>query len=130
MQGDHGNWVAAACRWLGTAPTQELPPQLMEAIQSAPGDELEALLGVVAENFDELPAGPMRLRQLMQQIAVRLQHIVRDEPSDVAIIAPDVLARLADMLSGVDELSAAHCLQMLALQPDEEAINALAGALE
>lgn len=129
MQGDHGNWIAAACRWLGTAPTQELPEQMVESIRSAAADELEAMLGVVAENFDELPAGPMRLRLLMQQLAVRLRHIVRDEASDVAVISPDLLARLADMLAGVDEIAAAHCLQMLALQPDEEAVNALAAAL-
>ncbi len=105
MQGDQGNWVAAACRWLGTAPTQDLPEQISESIRSAEGDELEALLSVVAENFDELPSGPMRLRRLMQQIAVRLQQMVREEPSDVAILSPDLLARLADMLASVDEMA-------------------------
>ncbi len=129
MQGDYGNWIAAACRWLGTAPTNELPQQLMDAIRSAEGDELEALLGVVSENFDEIPSGPLRIRQLMQQTAVRLQQLVRDEASDVAILSPDLLSRLADMLAGVDDLAAAHCLQMLALQPDEESINALAATL-
>ena len=129
VQGDERDWIAAVCRWLGFSSTQDLPEGLLSSLQSADGDEIETLLNVVSANFDQMNSGPLRLRQLMQQIAVRLNKLVREEEPDVAIVTPEVLVRLCDMLSAVDAIASAHCLQMLAIQSDEESIDALAATL-
>jgi len=129
VQGAEQDWIAAVCRWLGFSSTQDLPEGLLNSLRAADGSEIETLLNVVSANFDQMNSGPLRLRQLMQQVAVRLNKLVREEEPDVAIVTPEILVRLGDMLSAVDALASAHCLQMLAMQPDEESIDALAATL-
>lgn len=129
MHSAEQDWIAAACRWLGFSTTPDVPEGLLASLKSASGQELETLLNVVSANFDQLSSGALRLRQLMQQVAVRLNQIIRDDSPEVALISPEILVRLCDMLSAVDSIAAAHCLQMLAMQSDEESIDALAAAL-
>jgi hypothetical protein len=129
VQSAEQGWIAATCRWLSFSTTPDVPEGLIASLKSASGQELETLLNIVSANFDQLSTGALRLRQLMQQVAVRLHHLVRAATPDVAIISPEILVRLGDMLSSVDAIASAHCLQMLAIQPDEESIDALAAAL-
>ncbi|MDX1925462.1 MAG: HEAT repeat domain-containing protein [Pirellulaceae bacterium] len=129
VQSAEQGWIAAACRWLGFSTSADVPEGLITSLKSASGEELETLLNVVSANFDQLTSGALRLRQLMQQVAVRLNLLLREATPEVAIIAPEILMRLCDMLSTVDPIASAHCLQMLAMQPDEESIDALAATL-
>lgn len=129
MQSAEQDWIAAACRWLGFSTTPDVPEGLLASLKSASGPELETLLNVISANFDQLSSAALRQRQLMQQVAARLNQLVRDEATDVAVISPEILMRLTDMLSAVDAIASAHCLQMLAMQPDEESIDALAATL-
>jgi hypothetical protein len=129
VQGAEQDWIAAACRWLGFSTTHEVPEGLVASLQIARESELETLLNVVSANFDQFNSGALRLRQMMQQVAVRLNQLIREENPNVAFVAPEILVRLGDMLSAVDAIAAAHCLQMLAMQPDEESIDALAATL-
>ncbi len=129
MQSAEQDWIAAACRWLGFSTTSDVPEGLLASLKLASGPELETLLNVVSANFDQMSSAALRQRQLMQQVAVRLNQLVREETPDVALISPEVLVRLGDMLSTVDAIASAHCLQMLAMQPDEESIDTLAAAL-
>ena len=129
VQSAEQDWIAAACRWLGFSTTADVPESLLAPLKTAGGPDLETFLNIVSANFGQLSSGALRLRQMMQQVAVRLNQLVREESPDVAVISPEILVRLADMLSAIDEIAAAHCLQMLAMQPDEESIDALAAAL-
>jgi len=129
VQSAEQDWIAAACRWLGFSTTPDVPEGLLASLKTASGPELETLLNVASANFDQLSSGALRFRQLMQQVAVRLNQLVRHETTEVAVISPEILVRLGDMLSAVDAIASAHCLQMLAMQPDEESIDALASAL-
>lgn len=102
---------------------------LLHQLGAADGPELESLLNVVSANFDELNSSAVRLRQFLQQVAVRVLALASDADRELPIIAPDILLRLSEMANPVDPRAAAHCLQMLAAQPDEESIDALAASL-
>ena len=98
--------------------------------------------------FDELSSHPPRLRATMQALAARLLKYLsetigataddqaatvdnaeldalREQPS----VNPATLTDLYQRLTEVDQVAAAHALQMLAAQPDEESIDLLADLL-
>jgi hypothetical protein len=129
VQSIEQNWISTACRWLGASGTTEMPMGIARELSQVDGPQLESLLNVVSANFDELKSGTHRWRQLMQHVAVRLIALSSAEKSEVAIVSPDILVRLAEMLTEIDDKASAHCLQILAAQKDEESINALAALL-
>ncbi len=129
METSDDQWLHSACRWLKMSPAEAPTEELALAVKTAPALELESLLEVVSANFDELATSPRRLRILMQLVASRTQALSAESDSDVALIAPDTIARVYDQLSEVDLQAAAHALQMLATQADEESIGALAALL-
>ncbi len=129
VQGAQQDWISATCHWLRNSSARDFPETVHAQLREAAGPELENLLNVISANFDQLQTHPRGLRQLMQLCAARVISIVRAESPEFALIAPDILIRLSGMLSEVDEIASAHCLQMLAIQQDEESIDALAAEL-
>ncbi len=123
------SWIVATCNWLGAPRVTDLPAGIRADLDAADAYEIEELLNIVSANFDDLRADAMRWRQLMQAVAVRLIALVGSEQSDTAMIAPDIIVRLSGLLSEIDTQAAAHCLQILAAQGDEESIDALAAAM-
>lgn len=110
--------------------------------------EMERLLTTLVARFDELSIYPPRLRMIMQALAARLLHLVSEASGSTAgastakahsaalealrdqpLVNPATLTDLYQRLSEVDAVAAAHALQMLSAQPDDESIDLLADLL-
>ncbi len=140
METSSDSWIQSACHWLRRT-SGEVPADAIDrAISAAPAEELESLLEVLAANFDSLSESPQRFRLLMQLLAARFLAQAVPNPSrseslngsyacDVPTIDPTTLAGLYDLLGELDGTAAAHVLQILATQRDEESIEVLAEIL-
>ncbi len=128
-------WIESTCSWLRLATSETQADTVRTAIASASMAELDELLNVVVEVFDEISSSPQRFRMLMQAIAARSLELRRSPAqqshgaSDDPGITPTTLARMVDRLESLDATASAHALQILAGQADEESIDLLAGIL-
>lgn len=152
MDSSHDAWIEATCYWLSQAVDATNQAQVAEkvdaGIATAEPPEVERLLTTLVTRFNELSSHPPRLRMLMQALAARLLQLLSETIASSAdelsagdhnaelealreqpLVSPATLTDLYQRLSEVDEVAAAHALQMLAAQPDEESIDLLADLL-
>lgn len=138
MRTSNHEWIQATCNWLKLASNESSNEALNSTLAEADAADLQNLLEVLTANFDVLNHHPKRLRLLMQLVAARALEWVSaqanaNEPSDeqesVAVVEPEIITQLYDRLLEVDGNAAAHALQLLAMQTDEESISHLSNAL-
>ncbi len=144
METSNDSWIPAVCHWLRGDESDLHAGAIGQAIASAPSDELESLIEVLVANFDDLASSPQRLRILMQALASRLVSAPEgnrhtepdgDGPSELnqvrefPAVNPAALSSLYELLGELDGNSAAHAVQILAGQGDEESMGALAEIL-
>ncbi len=134
METSNYSFIEATCQWLRLANSEPTAEAVNAAIASTKSDDLDALVDVLTDNFDGLSGSPQRFRMLMQAIAARVIQLVQAPGEDedrqgYLVVTPTTVARLADRLGELDANAAAHALQILAAQGDEESINLLAEML-
>ncbi len=138
MRTSNHEWIQSTCNWLKSSTHDASNDALNNSLENAQPEDLENLLEVINANFDDLHRHPRRLRLLMQLVASRLLEIIasvvertdaEEEQEVVALIDPETISQLYDRLSEVDPQAAAHALQLLAMQTDEESISHLSNAL-
>jgi hypothetical protein len=132
METSHRSWIQGTYEWLRQSGDEPETESILAAIASGAGAELEALLEVLLAGFDALAASQGRWRIAMQAIATRLLEIRNADKEDgepSPLIDPSTLAQLYDRLGEIDAHAAAHCLQILAAQSDEESLDTLAGII-
>ena len=151
MDRSHDSWIEATCYWLasatGTSHQAGAERPIDAGLAAAEPAEIEQLLTTLVAKFDEMSAQPPRLRMLMQATAARFLQLLSEctghatnHPSserkaglqalrDHPLLNPAILTDLYQRLTEVDSVAAAHALQMLAAQPDEESIDLLAELL-
>lgn len=148
MQANSDSWIQSICRWLQGTSGESPAGAIDGAIAAASREQLANLLEVVAANFNSLSENASRLRVLMQLLASRFLAVAHpqthsdkigrdkfcresdeytrdDDDGDVAIFDPETLASLYELLGEIDGVAAAHTLQILAAQRDEESIELL-----
>lgn len=124
------DWINGLANWLNYATSDEIPAEIVDQIYSAPPADLEVLLNVVSASADTARAGTARRwRTFMQHVAVQIRKLCQPHSLEQSIIASDLLIRLYELLSNIDDLAAAHVLQILASQGDEESLDALTSQL-
>jgi hypothetical protein len=138
MKTSNHEWIQETCNWLKLASKDSTNEALNNTLAQADGVDLQNLLEVITLNFDSLNQHPRRLRLLMQLTASRALELVsaqsnaddaEEELESVALIEPESITQLYDRLLEVDGHAAAHALQLLAMQTDEESISHLSNAL-
>lgn len=129
METSSKNWIQATCDWLRLSTSGTPSEAITGIVGEASSDELESLLEVLEADLDNLAASPQRLRILMQAVATRLVKQANQEMNEFPAVGPATLARLYERMVEIDANSAAHALQVLAAQCDEESIDTLAGIL-
>lgn len=127
MAASNEAWIQTTREWLMLSGPAIASEHIVRAIEGASQDDVECLLEVLEAEFEGLSSGPTRLRVVMQAIASRVHSFVaHNEPVDEPAFAPAILKSLYDRLLEVDVKAAAHALQVLAAQSDEESIESLA----
>jgi hypothetical protein len=146
METGNNSWIHYACQWLRGSAGDGPAERVRDAIAVASYHEIENLLEVLTANFGDLSRSPQRFRLLMQVVAARshsgtssaLAPSLPAQPLNAADLAeretapeqpaidPSVVVRLYEQLNELDETAAAHTLQILAAQADEESIGELA----
>ncbi len=146
MEPNSDSWIQSICHWLRGTTGESRTEAIDGAIAAASGEQLANLLEVVSANFDSLSDNPRRLRVLMQLLASRFHGAsltkTWSNPSDRsqargvsaldvgsdsegATIEPATLATLYELIGELDGAAAAHTLQILAAQRDDESIELL-----
>jgi hypothetical protein len=133
-------WIQAICDWLRNASSETAADQIANWFELAELGEIEQLIEVLGGRLEKMTQAPRRWRLVMQLLAarlvkqlnaMRLRGDTADGESGVGrgLISPEALAELARGLAEIDGPAAAHTLQILAAQRDEESIQQLAAAL-
>jgi len=145
METGNNSWIHYACQWLRGSAEDGAAEQVRDAIAVASYHEIENLLEVLAANFNDLSRSPQRFRLMMQAVAARsclgaspalatswpIQHLDAVDPQEHDVsteqpaVDPSVIVRLYDRLNEFDATAAAHALQILAAQADEESVGEL-----
>lgn len=142
------HWIHLTLDWIREAEEESPPAEVQVGIDEASAVDLESLVEIVEAHSAELNARPAQAKLLMQMIAARVvelarpsrdqagsdehdvQELAEDGDADQAVlVAPAILAALYEALSADAPSAAAHALQILALQSDEESLEALADVL-
>ncbi|HBE68931.1 MAG TPA: hypothetical protein DDW52_12355 [Planctomycetaceae bacterium] len=125
------HWINAVAEWMEATEAPPIGEKITSAIQSASPAELQELVEVVETVATQSPDVAARARTPLQLAAAHYQSLVRQGG-----VAPELLKLEPAVLRScyfafVDEhpIVAAHALQMLAAQPDDESLEALADAL-
>lgn len=141
MDTSNESWIEAACQWLQLPESERLSghataERISQAIAAAEPNELAHLVDVFIGRLDQISIHPSRLRLVMQMLAARVLRTLteadadeRESLRDQPLVSPSALTELYQRLSEADGQAAAHTLQMLAAQLDEESIDLLAGVL-
>jgi hypothetical protein len=146
MEPNSESWIQSICDWLRGTSGESPTAAIDAALAGASGEQLANLLEVVSANFDSLSDNPRRFRVLMQLLAARFLGVsltktltksidrgdVREKSvldaagdGEIPIVEPETLANLYELLGELDGAAAAHTLQILAAQRDEESIELL-----
>lgn len=135
------SWIETACQWLRVSESElahgrVTAERVSLAIAAAEPPQLAQMVDVLIASFEQLSMHPSRLRLVLQVLAARLLQCLseaedeeRESLRDQPLVSPSALTELYQRLSEVDGQAAAHALQMIAAQPDEESIDLLAGLL-
>ncbi|MFK7737263.1 MAG: HEAT repeat domain-containing protein [Pirellulaceae bacterium] len=127
------HWIHAVLQWLasGDAEAGEQLPAIQAAIGQAEWLELESCLGVVENQLEAMEIRPERSRILIQTVSARLKALKDSaEGSEYATIEAELFERLYGRFVELEHsMAAAHCLQALAFQADDESLEALARQL-
>ncbi|MEZ6077090.1 MAG: hypothetical protein R3C56_15905 [Pirellulaceae bacterium] len=141
METSDETWIETACQWLQASESEHAHDRattehVTQAIAAAEPPQLAHLVDLLVSRIDLGSIHPSRLRLLMQVLAARLLQCLstadgeqREGLLDQPLVSPSALTELYQRLSELDGPAAAHALQMLAAQPDEESIDLLAGLL-
>jgi hypothetical protein len=125
--------IQAICDWLRNASPATAVDHIGDWLDQADRREIEQLVEALGERVRKAGQIPRRWRLLMQLLASKL---VRQQTEDRRVdslgssaVSPDLLAELARGLAELDGPAAAHVLQILASQRDEESIQQLSAAM-
>ncbi|MEM8734056.1 MAG: HEAT repeat domain-containing protein [Planctomycetota bacterium] len=133
MSVDGGHWIHALLEWMrGEADTGSAAPEMVQVgLNEASAVDLESCLNVFEHQLADLPVEHDRFRVLTQLIAARTHTILSDEAfEESSCLEADALARLYERLMELESSdAAAHCLQGLAFQADDESMEVLAACL-
>ncbi len=141
METSNPSWIDTVSQWLQLPESESqaagrTAAHVSQAIASAEPYELTHMVDALIAHFDALSNHASRLRWVMQILAARLLQCLsdasedeRDGLRDQPLVSPSALAALYRRLGDMDGQAAAHALQMLAAQCDEESIDLLAGLL-
>lgn len=126
------DWIQAAYQWLQSADAEPPGEEIAAGIGAADIPTLEQLIEVIAATVATGPRAAARSRILLQLSAARLKDVLAEAAAEpVSLhIEPDILATLYSQLADDEPLAAAHALQMLAAQQDEESMSALTASLD
>lgn len=131
MEISHDNWIQEIGDWLRQSESAHPTEAVVTWIAEASPQALEELLQVVEANLELFAESTQRLTILMQASASRLLASFKEDPAgEIATVSPELLSQLFDRLSPLEGQAAAHALQVLAAQGDEESIEALAMSLD
>ncbi|MCA9130628.1 MAG: HEAT repeat domain-containing protein [Planctomycetales bacterium] len=124
------SFVANACSWLqASVSNSHVTDDPLATLEYASAEEIEALLQAICEDMPRTEISTQRLRLLTQMISVRLRTLLAAAQHELALIAPSVIEACYVAAHSRDSRAAAHSLQLLSLQGDEESIATLADNL-
>ena len=124
------NWLLSTHRWLSSEYADSAPDTIADSLAASSLAEIDVLVAMLIGEFTQLCSQPRRLRLLLQLVASRVLQLVHEHGgSEHALLSSDSLGQLYDLLSEVEPTAAAHVLQILAAQADEESLTALAQLL-
>lgn len=126
------NWVHATARWLQAEESPPLDESVVAQIENASIAELEDLVEVVAGLAGLHPQVGPRSRIPLQHASSQLKQLRQEGGVDPRQLHldPDILVSAYGVLAGEHAMSAAHLVQMLAIQADEDSLAALAKCLD
>lgn len=112
---------------------EESAASIGELICSIPTEELEGLCIALLAELNEGRLRPVRLRQVLQNIASRLlvaPRLDRNETCDLqSTVEPEILYRLFTGIVSIDATASAHILQCLAAQADPHSLEVIVRCL-
>ncbi len=123
------HWIQKLAHWLADSsePGQEDQQELRTAILQADVLELESLLGVLSGLAADRQLNGKRLQLTIQWIAANaLQRERNAAEDDYGQLDADAVAQAYSSLKGHDQTAAAHLLQLLSAQADDESLDRLA----
>ena len=126
------NWVHGILRWLQAEEAPPLGNGVIAAIERATIEELEQFIESVSAVASEFPRAALKSRVPLQHVAGQLKNLRNEGGVDLNLcrIHPDVLASAYEVLASDQPMAAAHLIQMLAIQCDDDSLVALAGCVE
>lgn len=146
MEANSVEWIQAICNWLRNSSSDAAADQIGAWLEQAPTSDLDQLLEALAEGITRGEQNPRRWRLLMQLLTARVvrrrsasrgaraststDNTDEQAASELgAELDPGALADLFRDLAELDGAAAAHALQILAAQRDEESIQLLAATM-
>ncbi len=126
------NWVHGILRWLQAEEAPPLGNGVIAAIERATIEELEQFIESVSAVASEFPRAALKSRVPLQHVAGQLKNLRNEGGVDLNLcrIHPDVLATAYEVLASDQPMAAAHLIQMLAIQCDDDSLVALASCVE
>lgn len=119
-----GHWIQSVVNWLGQATADAaMDSEIREALAKEGTLELDSLLSVLDSSPELLSVSAVKTRLLFQLVAARSLELAEDP--EAATLNAENLHRLYELLSGIDGAAAAHTLQVLAGQGDDESLESL-----
>ncbi len=121
------NWIVALLHWLSQPGDAPLSDKFQAALRAADALELESFVGVFSAQADSASPGGRRALVVMQLVAARVAALYRETQVDAAdpLVSPHAVAQLYLTLASTSPPAAAHALQILAVQGDEESLDML-----
>jgi hypothetical protein len=124
------DWIQAVHQWLCRTSASNSDRELGDLISGAGLEDLEQLVQVVSSQLMQFDVSTARLQILMQAVAARvIDQLKPHQHLETAMINPELLGQLYERLTEIDGQAAAHSLQLLAAQRDEESIDRLTECL-
>lgn len=130
MNNTEQHWLGRVSTWLDGDISELEQQTLAVALREASESELEILAEILLTKLAR-PDSQAKIRSVLQLLAGRLiaEAARRKQTLETSIIAPETLVSLYEQLGEHDPTAAAHALQILAAQADEDSLNALADVL-
>ncbi|GAB5406254.1 MAG: HEAT repeat domain-containing protein [Aureliella sp.] len=126
------NWVHATLRWLQADEAPPLGESVVSAINHAPIAELEHFVESLSAVASEYPRSGAKSRVPLQCVAGQLKSLREEGGVDPRLLRldPDILSSAYEVLGNDQPMAAAHLIQMLAIQSDDDSLAALARSIE
>lgn len=127
MSVNEENWIQTLVTWLVQDDETPFPGPIRDAIEASDTADLESVVGVLSAYANQLALHPTRSQIALQQIAGRV-HQLRCSPDfapDESLISPATVRDLYEQIYTHIPRAAAHTMQILAAQGDDESLEIL-----